>query len=162
MWFFSGGKKLCTFFNVFPLLKIFWGNYRKPGQDIFEWNIPTTLPLSSWTKRRRTFSLTQQWLCQKPLITSLCLSSQITKQYSHYASGERNPNTLLLLECAIYSQDQEAWEVSRGGLLPKADSRRCRVAGDMWLCSVILRIRESRSLYRIPGIVTQKKEIFST
>lgn len=29
--------------------------------------------------------------CQKPLITSLCLSSQITKQYPHYASGGAEP-----------------------------------------------------------------------
>lgn len=91
--------------------------------------------LSSWTTWHRNF-LTWQWLCQKPLITSLDLSGHSIKQYSHYASRRAEPNTWLLLEFSTYSEGEGAREKSEGSPHLGLSSWRLRVAGYTGLSSV--------------------------
>lgn len=153
-------RRLCTFFSVFPLLKIFWRNCRKQGQGSFERPSPT-LTLSSWTKWRRNF-LSQQWLCQKPLITSLNLSSQITKQYSHGTSGRAEPKHSAALGAQRVLTGSRSLREEPGRPPTWARAMETTAAGYTWLRSVIPRIRESRHLYRIPGTAAQKKVISPT
>lgn len=84
------GRKLCTFFSVFPWLTICWGNYRKQGQAA--WNGPSQ-PCLSVPELNRNF-LSQQQLCLKPLITSLNLFRDVRS--SPCASGESRTKALCL------------------------------------------------------------------
>ena len=97
---FSGGGSYVSFSMCFHCSKYSGGI--QEAEAGYLW----VAHLSSRTTRPRNF-LTWQWLCQKPLITSLDLSSHSIKQYSHYASRRAEPNTLLLLEFSILVGSRE-------------------------------------------------------
>lgn len=160
--FFSGGRSWVPF-SMYSCCSKYSVRIQKAGARQFGGGTSQHCLLVSRLNSTEIFSLTQPWLCQKPLITSLDFSNQITKQYSHYASRRVGPKhfaTPGIQHILIGSRDLR----DKQGLLPTRDWAAVdfRVAGYTGLCSVIPRIGESRSLHRIQALRLDRKVIFST